>query len=364
VETTEFECVSEPDLGSGRERWPRIRRHRLALALAYVAYLGGLLWLTDRLFWACRFGTPLVRSTGEARVWDTYYPELRATGALDAQVTRNDDRVDVLLLGASVLQQVSIELERDLHQRYGDRVRLFNLARPAHTSRDSFLKYTKLKDKPFDVVIVYDCINDARLNCCFARDFRDDYTHCDWYFSIQRRLDEGTVILSDFVRERFGNFISLKTVDQRLLDEGREIKTKGPFRRNIESIVRGAERSGQTVVLMGFAYHIPANYSKEAFLGKKLDYTFMPYSLPAEIWGRPANVAAAIDAHNEIIRDLARSYANVVAVDQNALLPKNATYFVDPCHLTGTGCRAFVANLMSALAPRLDRMVAEASRTN
>src|SRR4051794_8789091 len=88
-------------------RWPRVRRYKWAVAATYVAYLAGLLWLTARFFWPCRYGTPLVRSSGEARIWDSYYSEMRFSGALDAIVTPDDDRVDVLLLGASVLQQVS-----------------------------------------------------------------------------------------------------------------------------------------------------------------------------------------------------------------------------------------------------------------
>jgi len=101
---------------------------------------------------------------------------------------------------------------------------------------------------------------------------------------------------------------------------------------------------------MTFAHYVPANYGLKAFRAKKLDYA--KHECPIELWGKPANVVAGVAQHNAALRELAAQHGDVVFVDQHALLPKSAQCFDDCCHLTETGCRMFVENVVQALAPR------------
>jgi hypothetical protein len=63
-------------------------------------------------------------------------------------------------------------------------VRVFNLAKPAHTSRDSLLKYAALGEARFDLVIFYHGINEARTNNAPPEIFREDYAHYSWYETV------------------------------------------------------------------------------------------------------------------------------------------------------------------------------------
>jgi hypothetical protein len=66
-------------------------------------------------------------------------------------------------------------------------------------------------------------------------------------------------------------------------------------------------------------------------------------------WGEPANVAAAVDAHNAVARAVAAAHPEVTFVDQRALMPVGRETFDDCCHLTAAGCRRWVENLIAGL---------------
>ena len=236
-----------------------------------------------------------------------------------------------------------------MRKRYGDRVRVFNLAKSAHTTRDSSLKYSRLKDKHFDLIIVYHGINDCRMNCIPKEDFRDDYSHCAWYDSFQRRLKSGTLSLQGISA---GFKIGLGEPDRRDRQFGHDVKTGTAFRRNLESIVTAARDRYTPVVLMSFATYLPNNYSEDRFRAGQLDYGNGEHGMPVETWGDPAAVIAAVETHNAVIQDVAYRFDNVLYVDQKRLLPDNGTSFSDVCHLTKRGIRVFVGNLVPAIERR------------
>lgn len=60
-------------------------------------------------------------------------------------------------------------------------VRIFNLAMPAHTSQDYWLKYAALAEARFDLVIVYDGLDEDLANNVPPELFREDYAHYSWY---------------------------------------------------------------------------------------------------------------------------------------------------------------------------------------
>src|SRR5258707_744797 len=73
----------------------------------------------------------------------------------------------------------------------------------AGSSRDSLIKYLQLGDDQFELVIVYDGINDVRMNCCPREQFRDDYSHCSWYYEIQKLIDAGRMPANAGVADEF-----------------------------------------------------------------------------------------------------------------------------------------------------------------
>jgi hypothetical protein len=341
------------------------RNHRrLLFFIAYPVYLVVLFGLGIELFLWVRYGGTDVGGKLQDH-WRYHYPELTETGVLDVETGPDDGHFDVLLLGGSVLEWTCDEFETELRRRIAEPLRVFNLARSAHTSRDSFWKHSRLADKQFDLVVLYQGINDARMNCFPDSEFRDDYTHCGWYRSFERGLHPDSSKSSQRPAQpgsnrswrllgQFDKLISMGEPDPAFVEYGRSIKTAGPFRQNLEAIVRNRSESNQPVLLMTFAYYIPPDYTRERFERGELDYTPDDAAIPVELWGKPEYVAAAIDAHNEQIRQLAESYDNVIFVDQHRLLPRDGQHFVDLCHLSAMGRRKFVEGILSALSERFN----------
>jgi hypothetical protein len=290
-------------------------------------------------------------------VWSSFYQELDHSGVRAVSSQPDDRHIDVLLLGGSVLEQVGPDISSRLHARLGEQVRVFNLARSAHTSRDSLLKYRRIRDRAFDLIVIYDGINDVRMNCCADELFRDDYTHCGWYNSIQRRTSNGSMKIAPLALTDLQRLIDLgrpRTAKQ--LDLGDVIKTPPAFAKNIQEIVESAAGAGQPVLLMTFAYHLPDGYTRERFEQGELEFGAGDYRFPVELWGKPRNVAKTPDAQNAAIRQISAAQSHVIFCDLQTELPRTGTIFSDVCHLTATGCQEFVERLMHPLGPWLDEM--------
>jgi hypothetical protein len=114
-----------------------------------------------------------------------YYPELRR---VDAARPARGKKFDILFLGGSALHKDWGQVEQSLLEQFaynGHRnIRIFNLAVPGHTSRDSWLKYSALGAARFDLVLFYQGINDARANNAPPEVFREDYAHYAWYETV------------------------------------------------------------------------------------------------------------------------------------------------------------------------------------
>ena len=107
-------------------------------------------------------------AVSEKDVLSFYYPKLLSSGVLDVVSVEDAESFDVLLLGASVLEQTSGRLQGQLQAHVEQPVRLFDLSVSLHTSRDSVFKLQALDHlrSTFDLIIVYHGINDVRMNCC------------------------------------------------------------------------------------------------------------------------------------------------------------------------------------------------------
>jgi hypothetical protein len=336
---------------------PRVVRRRVPVAVSVLAlglWIVVLCWAGVRTFWWWRLGVGVTESPGVEAIWHLHYRELYATGAVTADVSPNDGYYDVLLLGGSVLEQTEPALARSLRSELGERFRLFNLARVAHTSRDSYFKQQRLAGKPFDLVVLYDGINDARLNCCPDDVYRDDYRHFVWYDTLETRLEAKTISVSDILSSRLNpSTLTFEIRDGRTFSD--HVKTARAYRQNIESVVEATEHYDGRVLLMTFAYDLPPNYSPEAFRAHRLGYGVGKYELAIEIWGTPKGVEAAILAHNDALRDIARRHKGVILVDEEKQMPKSGTYFSDPCHLTPEGIALFGEHFQRAIHGDVER---------
>jgi hypothetical protein len=338
----------------------RHRARRFGSVLLYGLLILLSLELGSRLFWTSRHGVSFL----SPNLFTAFYPELEPVASAPADDA--EDAIDLLLLGGSVFHEdfstVPSVLRRRLEAKTGRRVRIDNLAQPAHTTRDSSLKYDLLGDRKFDLVLVYHGINEARANNVPPELFRDDYSHYSWYANIQRLqahresryvvLPYTLVYLGSAVAEGIGftKHVSIQKPRPEWLAYGREVKTERAFRTNLERILERAEARGEPVLLMTFATYVPPDYTHLKFIRKELDYS--AHSLPIELWGVPAYVEDAVQKHNAIVRQLAREHGTLF-VDQDRLIPKTGANFNDVCHLTPRGGREFVENIEGVIIEHL-----------
>lgn len=284
--------------------------------------------------------------------------------------------VDVLMLGGSVLDprwsQVGARLQRRLQQeldRQGGearRVRVFDLARAGQTTLDSFYKMRALAGRRFDLVIVYDAINDVRFNACPPGLFRDDYGQSIWFrvlAAMQPPLDQPLAVPRDgwltlpvalrytalLIAERAGWIETLPPERPReeWLEHAAALRTVATYRRNLESILAVAAAQDEPVLLPLFATYLD-DWSSSA-------PPPMPREqLQLELWGRPQLVLAGIEAHNAALAELAAGRPRVTLVDLSALALQRDAVFTDICHLTPAGSEAFVELLLPAALRALE----------
>jgi hypothetical protein len=321
-----------------------------------------------RIFWRFCCGISLLKPD---EILYAYYPELRTSGDLPGALRRvppkppahRDEFHDILFLGGSVLHKdwssVEMELREQLAYHGHRNVRVFNLAVPAHTSRDSLLKYAALGDARFDLVIFYHAINEARANNAPQEIFREDYGHYSWYENVNALAPyHGTAVLALPYTLRYlannirynlrkNQYISTYSVPKEWTQYGRNSRSAASFQHNLSAILDLAAERGDQMLLMTFATYAPENYSRYAFDQKQLDYGL--HRSPIEWWGPREHVLATVAVHNEIVRSIAAQHENVLFVDQASLMNGYARYFNDVCHLTAVGSTKFVENLVRVL---------------
>jgi len=291
-----------------------------------------------------------------------YYPEVKPV--LHASPEKEPNTFRVLLLGASVLLPsygtIEIELRNKLKQAYPTKkIIIFNVSAPAHTSLDSRFKYQLLSKHRFDAVIFYHGINETRANNCPPDVFRSNYTHYAFYQEthlLMRHPEMNYCTLPYFLELVFLK-ISNKLNHHKLvpthapqpdwLQYGKIFKTGPAFANNIQAIINLAKRKKEKLLLLGYAYYVPTNYSLAGFLNKTLDY--QTHNSPIELWGLPPHVANSIDGHNQMLQRLVQNNSEVLYYDMNAIIPKNKHYFNDICHLTNRGCNLFAEKVVLTL---------------
>jgi hypothetical protein len=336
------------------------RGKRILFTLVLAALVLGACELASRLYWARTTGRPFRDPDLLLHAW---YPELHR---LDGEpAARGDDRFDVLVLGPSVLEHhygtFDEVFEAALRARHPN-MAVFNLSRAGHSVLDGLNKYRVLGRHRFDLVFVYGSINEIRANNVPPGRFRDDYSHVDWYW------EANAVVAHPWLARRLTLPFGLRRAwllaeesadlrepvprvhpDPDWLPHGREIKTTGPLRAQLEEIRALARERGDPLLLATFAWWLPPDYSLERFQAHELDYAFGKKATPIEVWGTPENVAAGLALHNQVIEAVARAAPADLFVDLAARVPPGRRNFQDVCHLTRDGIAALVDAVMEAL---------------
>lgn len=310
--------------------------------------------LSARVFWFLKSGIAPGRPE---TILYAFYPELRTIDECEPKT----GRFDVLLLGGSVLHPdwgtIRQELEEQLVKHGYSNLLIHNLSRPAHTSRDSLLKYQSLKNNlEFDLVVLYHGINDSRANNISRDLFRLDYGHIRWYeilnvmashhnrswFSLPYTLAYGERKLHQLLNA--GDYIPAHDLEPQGTHLSEEALSARAFEENLRAIVKLSQERSERLMLMTFAYYVPEDYSAEAFENKILDFTL--HLTPVSVWGSVESVSMAVEAHNEIVRRLVREDKCLLFVDQDANIEDSSENFNDPCHLTCSGSRNFATHIV------------------
>jgi hypothetical protein len=280
-----------------------------------------------------------------------FYPALK--DVKKASITTTDGYYDILLLGGSVLYDsgkwsgANALLQEKLKDKTKLPIRIHNVARPGHSSRDSVFKYRFLKDKHFDLIIIYDSINEVRANNCPPQMFKDDYSHYSWYAKLNFfahypffkffTLPYTVYSLNIDIRQKMGliHFVPTDIPNEEWVKYGNAIKSAGPFEKNLEEILVTSQLRKEPVLIASFAFHVPRDYTYFKFKTKQLDYGAHKFYI--EIWGKPENVIMGIITHNNVIKKLAARHPEIMFLDEYPNMPKSKIYFDDICHLTDAG---------------------------
>ena len=299
----------------------------------------------------------------------SYYPELQE---LDNIISDNNHYdYEILILGASVTNDsfgsIRKNLEKQLSDKTSQSVRVTNFSRPAHSSLDSFLKYSTIEHTIFDLIIIYHNINELRANHVPDNLFKSNYSHLDWYYEINKHLS--TIdYLSPFATPYILSLLYLQFKHNDLsplphdkvrfewLYHGQNIKTKKSFRKNISNIIKHANKYQAKVLILTYAYYIPKDYSNNKFISKTLDYSFKnAHSFPLSIWGDKTSLSLGLALHNTILKEQHETDPTLLFVDQYNKIPKKKKYFNDVCHLTEKGGELFVNNLLDIISLEIDK---------
>lgn len=336
-------------------------RRRLGFGLVLAVFALVVFETAARVFVVIEFHGWFLRP--ETAIFD-YYRELESL--MEQTPKRGDEPIDVLLLGGSVPDPGWSAIERVLIERLMQELRrpvtIHNLSAPAHSSRDSYLKYKRLEKQRYDLVVFYHGINEVRANNVPPELFDPDYDHLAWYREVNA-LDRQASLrwLALPWALHFGlleltepELIPMHKPRKKWLSYGSDVKTVASFRANLEHVIEIARERGDPLMVMTFATYLPDDYSQEAFEANQLDYT--RHRIEVEKWGTPENVLAGVRAHNTVVRELALRHSDVAFVDQAGSLPQRRENFDDVCHLTTLGSAVFV----EAMVPEMLRILAAA----
>lgn len=302
--------------------------------------------------------------TPATQLWYRFYPDLK-----EVIEERSREGLRVLIMGGSTLNHgfcdVDDRLQQGLSAKLNRDVRVINLAMPAQGTLDGWYKYRRLREVPFDLVLIYHGINELRANYVPDDLWRDDYSHYAWYDEVNFLARHETWarwgwVTPFYVQHKIVAFdrkvwsrhrktpYNAAEIRPDWMGYGATIKSVVPFRHNLERTIALAQEKGEPVVLMTFAYAIPPGYSKERYYRGELGFDRSRKGEAAELWGRPEDIERGLEAHNTIIRELAPAH-RLPLVDAEALMGHDPSLFIDVCHFSPAGAQRLTELLLAEL---------------
>lgn len=334
----------------------------LATAVFTVCLLAGVLALAEFVMLPRLLGAPRDLAlmgwvATAAQVDDVPINSLGLTGDVPALPKPPSTRRVLILGGSSLFNRRMTERLRDaLQQRSAAHVEVVGAALRMHTSRASVIKYEFLSKYRFDVVLIYEGINDLWANHVTSERFREDYGHLSPWYIRTPLLDRSLV-----ARVVYNCLVAGKTraIEDFLSNPPgaavggagfRSVETLG---NNLRALVGMVREDGGVPILMTFAWAIPPDYSLEAFESGKLGYVNPDnYDRTAvEVWGTPSFVEQGLRLHNEVVRRVSREMG-VPLLDQEALLRGRIELFGDVCHFNEAGTIEVIRNIVDFLVQR------------
>jgi len=281
---------------------------------------------------------------------ELFYPKLR-----HELKDYSDEHINVLLLGGSVLY-FSSDIIRDKIN-----FKVYNLAKPTHTSLDSLNKYQYLISQGynFDYIIFYHGINEVIANYVDNNSFSIDYNHFTYYQIANSIFRNENKLSSFFIKKvsliyRINQFYYNHLAKSRLIDNpefpikketnlkfGEDIKSKKSFRKNLMGIIDLSKSEGSTLIVPIFAFNLPSDYPSKLLKKESLGYSISYEAVNPYLWGYPKYTIKGIKAHNEAILNLSN---NFVLIDTKNI-SKDIKNFADICHFSKKGKEEF-RNLM------------------
>ena len=330
---------------------------RLAVALTFFSLLFVFFELIFRTA-LCFLGYPFFQPAKYLE--KKYYPYLEPIQT--AKLDHSPNTRNILILGGSVVNTHFSRLEMrldTLFQRAYPKVKkfnFFNVAMPGHNSLDNVVKYKRLANQHFDLVIYYEAINENRANNIPKSLFSPDYKHIKWYDEVNLLVNHPEMNVTvipyalHFIYRSLRNkiihrsYISNEGVDPDYAEYGKEIKTASSYYENISAIAKLANKKHDPLLLVKYASFFPKGIELTGKDADKQYFTPCYIMSPVTTWGKPENVQMGIRVHNEMLMKVHRAQKTYF-FNMAAVLPKDSTLFCDVCHLSEPGAQRFAFEL-------------------
>jgi lysophospholipase L1-like esterase len=324
----------------------RVRAAASGLAASALLLACADLWLLPlalplpRDVWLMGWAIP------ESAIPDVEVNRLGFTGdALAA--TKPAGTVRVLTLGGSVLfnRRMSERLRARLAPATQGRLEILGGGIRSHTSRSSLLKWQLLQRYDFDLVFLYEGINDLHANHVKPDHYREDYGHIGMWYVRGPLLDRSVI-----ARLLYNNLVYRPASGLPTASGYRSIES---LRANLRELVARIRARGSQPVLSTFAWSIPADYERERFVRGEMGYNNAErYDYcPVEIWGPAPWVREGLQRTNLAIHEVARE-TGVPLFDAEREMGRDLRLFGDLCHPSEPGVDVFVERLVAFLRSR------------
>ncbi len=262
----------------------------------------------------------------------------------------------VLVLGSSTMfnRHMAEHLQAAMQQKTQKKVELLNAGIRSHTTRADLYKLQLLARYHWDYVLFYDGINDLWANHVLPQDYREDYAHLDPWYHRNILLDHSLLARQLYTAFYWKLHALNRQWHEKLFVDYQFVFPKKPymnaaafastrsFSANVEQIVRLSRTLGAKPVLITFASHLPAHYSRQAFLDKQLDYVNPDNYDVRDVfnWGPPDYVREGLMQQNVFLRDFAAN-EGVTLIDMDRQMSGRGEWFGDVCHFNDVGVSVF-----------------------